>query len=104
MALLKCPECGGDISTDAKTCPHCGKILREEQRGMPPNTTPVRTRIIICNVIWIPLCAFGIAAFPFGYVSAYSMLALFVGLLFYCAKRGEKKHLDNMMMEYKFGK
>ena len=25
MALIKCTECGQDISTDAKACPHCGK-------------------------------------------------------------------------------
>lgn len=24
MALLKCPECGGKVSSDAKTCLHCG--------------------------------------------------------------------------------
>jgi len=25
MALRKCPECGREISSDAKVCPHCGK-------------------------------------------------------------------------------
>ena len=24
MALIKCKECGQQVSTDAKTCPHCG--------------------------------------------------------------------------------
>jgi len=24
MALTKCLECGKEISTEAKTCPHCG--------------------------------------------------------------------------------
>jgi NMD protein affecting ribosome stability and mRNA decay len=24
MALIKCPECGANISTTAKMCPHCG--------------------------------------------------------------------------------
>lgn len=24
MALIKCPECGGKVSTLAKACPHCG--------------------------------------------------------------------------------
>ncbi len=28
MALVKCPECGNDISTNAKTCPHCGTAIR----------------------------------------------------------------------------
>jgi hypothetical protein len=25
MALIKCTECGQDLSTDARVCPHCGK-------------------------------------------------------------------------------
>ena len=24
MALEKCPECGGQLSTTARFCPHCG--------------------------------------------------------------------------------
>ena len=24
MALIKCPECGKDVSTSAEACPHCG--------------------------------------------------------------------------------
>ena len=24
MAILKCSECGGDVSTSARSCPHCG--------------------------------------------------------------------------------
>lgn len=26
MALIKCNECGKEISTDAVFCPHCGKV------------------------------------------------------------------------------
>lgn len=25
MALIKCHECGGQVSSGARTCPHCGK-------------------------------------------------------------------------------
>lgn len=28
MAITKCPECHEDISTDAKSCPHCGKVIK----------------------------------------------------------------------------
>ncbi|MBQ3265220.1 MAG: zinc ribbon domain-containing protein [Ruminococcus sp.] len=28
MALIKCPECGKEISSEAKRCPHCGKRLK----------------------------------------------------------------------------
>ena len=27
MALIKCPECGGTVSSFAKVCPHCGRSL-----------------------------------------------------------------------------
>ena len=27
MAMIKCPECGQEISDKAKKCIHCGKIL-----------------------------------------------------------------------------
>ena len=28
MAMIKCPECGNEISDLAIKCPHCGKPLR----------------------------------------------------------------------------
>lgn len=31
MALIKCPECGKDVSTSAQTCPHCGYQLKKQQ-------------------------------------------------------------------------
>lgn len=32
MALIKCPECGKEISDKAIKCPHCGKILQTKQK------------------------------------------------------------------------
>ena len=29
MALIKCPECGKEISDTAKNCIHCGYVLKE---------------------------------------------------------------------------
>ena len=31
--LIKCPECGSDISDSAMKCPHCGKQLKKPKRG-----------------------------------------------------------------------
>lgn len=33
MALIKCPECGKEISDKASSCPNCGMPLRREVRG-----------------------------------------------------------------------
>lgn len=30
MALIKCENCGGNISDKAKVCPHCGRVLDQE--------------------------------------------------------------------------
>ena len=38
MALIKCPECGRDVSTAAKTCPGCGFPIAEQ-----PTPTPTPT-------------------------------------------------------------
>jgi len=32
MALIKCPECGTEVSSDALKCPKCAKQLRKPQR------------------------------------------------------------------------
>ena len=29
MAMVECKECGGQISQNADTCPHCGDVIRE---------------------------------------------------------------------------
>ena len=31
MALIKCPECGKEVSTEASVCPHCGYPLHQKQ-------------------------------------------------------------------------
>src|SRR4051794_20672202 len=36
MALVTCPECNQQISTDAQSCPHCGKPVA----GIPSTLTP----------------------------------------------------------------
>lgn len=30
MALIKCKECGNEVSSDAKTCPQCGKKVKKK--------------------------------------------------------------------------
>lgn len=35
MALISCPNCGTDISEEAKKCPHCGKKLKKNKFIIP---------------------------------------------------------------------
>ena len=35
MALISCPNCGTDISEEAKKCPHCGKKLKRNKFIIP---------------------------------------------------------------------
>ena len=32
MAMVECKECGGQISQNADTCPHCGDVIREPKQ------------------------------------------------------------------------
>ena len=31
MALIKCPECGKEISDTAKSCPNCGYMIHNNE-------------------------------------------------------------------------
>lgn len=33
MAIIKCKECGGNVSDKAYSCPHCGYILDYEREA-----------------------------------------------------------------------
>lgn len=41
MALIKCPECGKEISDTAKNCINCGYVLKEENNTAQPKTVIV---------------------------------------------------------------
>lgn len=45
MALMKCPECGREVSTAAPACPHCGyPINKQPERPVQYETTTVKIR------------------------------------------------------------
>lgn len=45
MAIVKCKECFGDVSTQAVTCPHCG--------AKPPKRTSLATWFGVLVVGWL---------------------------------------------------
>ena len=52
MAIIKCPECGQDISTEAKSCPCCGA----ENKEMTKKAEETKNELIYTWVM------FGVAA------------------------------------------
>ena len=44
MALIKCPECGKDVSSNARTCPNCGEPIDTSIRC--PKCGSTNTKII----------------------------------------------------------
>lgn len=40
MAIVKCPECGKDVSDSAVSCPNCGKPLQATQKLSDPTPAP----------------------------------------------------------------
>ena len=55
MALIKCKECGREISSAATSCPHCGAPVKSKKAG--------RTSMIYMITFIIVGIALGIAAF-----------------------------------------
>ena len=56
MALIKCPECGREISDKAKACIHCGYPLAEYIITTPSET---QTKINVDATIWrCPICGY----------------------------------------------
>ena len=73
MALIKCPECGKEISDKAERCPKCGYLLRKnemsdiEEHGVTRRPQMKKTVIIIiCSVIMLVIVVgVGISQFVF---------------------------------------
>jgi hypothetical protein len=55
MALARCVECGKEISTEAKTCPSCGK-LNPTTVPLPPKQ-PSRTRKVFLGIFGVAVAA-----------------------------------------------
>lgn len=47
MALLKCPECGKDVSSEATSCPHCGFPLKKVETKIEVKAESKRTNIVV---------------------------------------------------------
>ena len=51
MALIKCPECGNEVSSIAASCPKCGyPIASNFQNNIEKPQTPFPTLPVVMNV------------------------------------------------------
>ncbi len=52
MALIKCPECGGNVSTEASSCPHCGYPLSKLSYAEVSDTSTPKPKSTEWTEIW----------------------------------------------------
>ena len=61
MSLIKCPDCGKDVSTWEPSCPHCGRPLTNEEIEVATELTGKRYKlylvisVLVCGLGWILL-------------------------------------------------
>ena len=72
MALASCADCGGAVSTSARSCIHCGAELRRDAPGAIG---------IAVRVIYYLLCLFLVAVGVFAFREAAADRGLAVALL-----------------------
>ena len=52
MSLIKCPECGREVSTAAKSCPNCGFPVAEQQSPAVPTDAPTNELLAEVRPSW----------------------------------------------------
>ena len=78
MALIKCPECKGQVSDTAESCPHCGYVMRlsdmtEDKVEIPAEVKEAgkkydRIILIIKRIRYISIAIFIILMFVYSYL------------------------------------
>jgi hypothetical protein len=60
MALVRCPECGKDVSDQAQICPHCG--CTRPPKAVPKQSAAVNLGcgfvLLLVGAVFIKVCAF----------------------------------------------
>lgn len=90
MALIKCPECGQDVSDAADTCIHCGYPLRKaKQENLSPqggNTIPKKEQTGLVTAI-----------------AMITVLAIVGGIIFYVRQATSSRALVKKAVEADLG-
>lgn len=99
--IIKCPECGENVSTEAKTCPNCGYPIKKLKKKANPQAHALWKDIVGISVSGVglvficpPLIAFGffnnLAVFWTGLIAFILLIFPFVVSLIYLLRRKHK--------------
>ena len=98
--IIKCPECGEDVSTEAKTCRNCGYPIKKLKRKTNPHVHALWKDILGISVssvgllFCLDLIAFGFfndkVLFWTGLIAFVLLIFPFVVSLIYLLKREHK--------------
>lgn len=58
MALIKCSECGKEISSNARSCPHCGNPTKNRKFDVDKEVSALKKFLIVGIVIFAIVVAF----------------------------------------------
>ena len=74
MALIKCPECGKDVSDTAETCPNCGFTTKRKKESKNGKLPAISMTIGIASLI-LSWSTFGIILGIIGLISGIISMA-----------------------------
>lgn len=80
MSLVKCPDCGQDISGHSQFCVHCGRPKDAPLPPPPPPPPPKITIWMVLRLAGVVIGLAGLAALVFGLSATFTSFALPLGL------------------------
>lgn len=68
MAIIKCPECGKDVSDKAPFCPHCGVKIAGELPVPVPQPNPKKAShghktLLVSFIVAVIVCGMGVLVY-----------------------------------------
>lgn len=62
MALKQCPDCNGKVSSNAKTCPHCGNPMTFGRKGLEDAKDTAGAAwgcmwVVLAMVLFVGMCS-----------------------------------------------
>ncbi|MBR3641156.1 MAG: hypothetical protein IKN53_03895 [Oscillibacter sp.] len=91
MSMTTCRECGGEVSTLAETCPHCGAPQHQPpaQTEEPTGKKPISTKKIL-SIIALSLAGVSLLFGGLG----MRIAALVIGIISYRSTDGDEKEAE----------